>query len=70
MKLSAPLLSAGGYFIVDDSNINGQPVLPGRDLPRMKPSRHTKHEFQNDYKSDVAREDAFDWTLWYAVAAQ
>lgn len=46
MKLLRPLLSAGDYLVVEDSNINGHPVLPGFGPGPMKRSRHMRMNFQ------------------------
>jgi cephalosporin hydroxylase len=62
MKLLRPLLSAGDYLIVEDSNINGHPVLPGWGPGPYEAIETYEHEFPNDYKHDVAREDKFGWT--------
>jgi cephalosporin hydroxylase len=62
MKLLRPLLSAGDYLIVEDSNINGHPVLPGWGAGPYEAIEAYEHEFPNDYKHDVARENKFGWT--------
>jgi cephalosporin hydroxylase len=54
MKLLRPLLSAGDYLIVEDSNLNGHPVLPGFGPGPYEAIEAYEHEFPNDFKHDVA----------------
>jgi cephalosporin hydroxylase len=63
MKLLRPLLSAGDYLIVEDSNINGHPVLPGWGAGPYEAIAAYEHEFPNDYTHDRARENRFGWTF-------
>jgi cephalosporin hydroxylase len=63
MKLLRPLLSAGDYLIVEDSMLNGHPVLPGWGPGPYEAIEAYEHEFPNDYKHDVARENKFGWTF-------
>jgi len=62
MKLLRPLLSVGDYLIVEDSNINGHPVLPGFGSGPYEAIEAYEHEFPSDYTHDVARENKFGWT--------
>jgi cephalosporin hydroxylase len=63
MKLLRPLLSAGDYLIVEDSTLNGHPVLPGWGPGPYEAIEAYKQEFPNDYTHDVARENKFGWTF-------
>jgi cephalosporin hydroxylase len=63
MKLLRPLLTAGDYVIVEDSCINGHPVLPGWGPGPYEAVEAYEHEFPNDYTHDVARENKFGWTF-------
>ena len=63
MKLLRPLLSAGDYLVVENSMLNGHPVLPGWGPGPYEAIEAYKHEFPNDYTHDVARENKFGWTF-------
>jgi cephalosporin hydroxylase len=63
MKLLRPLLSAGDYVIVEDSTLNGHPVLPGWGPGPYEAIEAYEHEFPNDYTHDAARENKFGWTF-------
>jgi cephalosporin hydroxylase len=63
MKRLRPFLSAGDYLIVEDSNINGHPVLPGWGPGPYEAIEAYEHEFPNDYTHDLARENKFGWTF-------
>jgi cephalosporin hydroxylase len=63
MKLLRPLLSAGDYLIVEDSNVNGHPVLPGFGPGPYEAIEAYEHEFPNDYTHDRGRESKFGWTF-------
>jgi cephalosporin hydroxylase len=63
MKLLRPLLGAGDYLVVEDSNINGHPVLPGWGPGPYEAIEAYEKEFPGDYTHDVARENKFGWTF-------
>lgn len=63
MKLLQPLLSAGDYLIVEDSTLNGHPVLPGWGPGPYEAIEAYEHEFPNEYSHDVVRENKFGWTF-------
>ncbi len=48
MKLLRPLLSTGDYLIVEDSNINGHPVLPTFGPGPYEAIEAYEHEFPDD----------------------
>jgi cephalosporin hydroxylase len=62
MKMLRPLLSTGDYLLVEDSNVNGHPVLPGWGPGPYEAIEAYEHEFPNDYSHDVDRENKFGWT--------
>lgn len=63
MRLLRPLLSAGDYLLVEDSTVNGHPVLPGWGPGPYEAIEAYEREFPHDYTHDVARENKFGWTL-------
>jgi cephalosporin hydroxylase len=63
MKLLRPLLSAGDYLLVEDSTVNGHPVLPGWGPGPYEAIEAYEEEFPNDYTHDVEREDKFGFTF-------
>jgi cephalosporin hydroxylase len=63
MKLLRPLLSAGDYLLVEDSTVNGHPVLPGWGPGPYEAIEAYEREFPNDYTHDVARENKFGFTF-------
>jgi cephalosporin hydroxylase len=62
MKLIRPLLSSGDYLIVEDSMLNGHPVLPMWGPGPYEAIEAYEQEFPNAYTHDVARENKFGWT--------
>jgi cephalosporin hydroxylase len=63
MKLLRPLLCAGDYLIVEDSMLNGHPVLPGWGPGPYEAIKAYEQEFPNDYTHDAERENKFGWTF-------
>ncbi|AQT79168.1 rhamnosyl O-methyltransferase [Mycolicibacterium litorale] len=63
MKLLRPLLTAGDYLIVEDSMLNGYPVLPGWGPGPYEAIEAYEKEFPNDYTHDVERENKFGFTF-------
>jgi cephalosporin hydroxylase len=63
MKLLRPLLSTGDYLLVEDSCVNGHPVLPGWGPGPYEAIEAYEREFPNDYTHDVARENKFGFTF-------
>src|SRR6202035_4424605 len=62
MKLLRPLLSAGDYLVVEDSSVNGHPVLPCWGPGPGEAIEACEREFPSDYTHDVEREKKFGWT--------
>ena len=62
MKLLRPLLSAGDYLLVEDSSVNGHPVLPGWGPGPYEAIEAYEREFPGDYTHDTEREKKFGWT--------
>jgi cephalosporin hydroxylase len=63
MKLVRPLLSAGDYLVVEDSTVNGHPVLPGWGPGPYEAIEAYEQEFPNDYTHDRGRENKFGFTF-------
>jgi len=63
MKLLRPLLCAGDYLVVEDSDINGHPILPGWGLGPYEAIEAYEREFPDDYAHEVVRENKFGWTF-------
>jgi cephalosporin hydroxylase len=63
MKLLRPLLCAGDYLLVEDSTVNGHPVLPGWGPGPYEAIEAYEQEFPDDYTHDVERENKFGWTF-------
>jgi cephalosporin hydroxylase len=63
MKLLRPLLSAGDYLLVEDSCVNGHPVLPGWGPGPYEAVEDYEKEFPDDYTHDLSREQKFGFTF-------
>lgn len=63
MKLLRPLLSPGDYLLVEDSTVNGHPVLPGWGPGPYEAIEAYEQEFPDDYTHDVERENKFGFTF-------
>ncbi|BBY96212.1 rhamnosyl O-methyltransferase [Mycobacterium gallinarum] len=63
MKSLRPLLRAGDYMIVEDSNVNGHPVLPGMGPGPFEAIEDYEAEFPDDYVHDREREVKFGFTF-------
>jgi cephalosporin hydroxylase len=62
MKLLRPVLVAGDYMIVEDSNVNGHPVYPSHGPGPYEAIEAYFREFPNDYTHDYEREKKFGFT--------
>jgi cephalosporin hydroxylase len=62
LLLLRPLLTKGDYLIVEDSNINGHPVLPLSGEGPYEAIEEYEKRFPNDYVHD-AREHKFGLTF-------
>lgn len=63
MELLRPLLKAGDYLIVEDSNINGHPVLEGWGPGPYEAIQEYFRRYPKDYVRDTARETKFGFTF-------
>ncbi len=62
MEILRPLLKAGDYLIVEDSNINGHPVAPGWGEGPYEAIEAYFSKYPHDYQIDEAREHKFGFT--------
>ncbi|MGV0714063.1 rhamnosyl O-methyltransferase [Mycolicibacterium sp. XJ662] len=63
MKLLRPLLASGDYLLVEDSTVNGHPVLPGWGPGPYEAIEAYEREFPDDYTHDLERENKFGFTF-------
>jgi len=63
MRLLRPLLVKGDYLVVEDSNINGHPVLEGWGEGPMEAIDTYVEEFPEDFDRDLLREEKFGFTF-------
>jgi cephalosporin hydroxylase len=63
MKAIRNILTTGDYLIVEDSNINGHPVLPSWGEGPMEAINEYFQIYPNDYKRDIIREEKFGFTF-------
>ena len=63
LMLIRPLTRAGDYVIVEDSNVNGHPVLPGWGAGPYEATERYLAEYPQDYQRDVQREHKFGFTF-------
>jgi len=63
MLLLRPLLKPGDYLVVEDSNINGHPVLPGWGEGPFEAIEEYFRRYPDDYEKDYAREQKFGFTF-------
>ena len=58
-----PLLARGDYLLVEDSCVNGHPILPGWGPGPYEAIEAYEDQFPGDYTHDVGREEKFGWTF-------
>jgi len=63
MQLLRPLLQTGDYVVVEDSNINGHPVLPGWGEGPYEAMEEYFAIYPDDYQRDDLREQKFGFTF-------
>lgn len=62
MMVIRPVLRTGDYVIVEDSNVNGHPVLPSYGAGPYEAISEYFRLYPNDYTHDVERESKFGLT--------
>jgi cephalosporin hydroxylase len=63
MKILRNILTTGDYLVVEDSNINGHPVLPIWGDGPMEAIEEYFKIYPQDYKRDIPREEKFGFTF-------
>jgi cephalosporin hydroxylase len=63
MKTLRPFLVSGDYVVVEDSCINGHPVLPSHGPGPFEAVQEYFREHPEDYRYDAAREAKFGFTF-------
>jgi cephalosporin hydroxylase len=63
MKLLRPVLVSGDYMIVEDSSINGHPILPSFGPGPFEAVDEYFLQYPEDYRYDTAREAKFGFTF-------
>lgn len=63
MNLLRPVLRAGDYVVVEDSNVNGHPVYPAHGPGPFEAMEEYFREHPDDFVRDAAREAKFGFTF-------
>jgi len=63
MELLRPLVQPGDYLVVEDGNINGNPVLPGWGEGPFEAIQEYTARYPDDYQVDSKREAKFGFTF-------
>ncbi len=63
MELLRPLTQSGDYLVVEDGNINGNPVLPGWGEGPFEAIAEYQQRYPEDYRQDQEREAKFGFTF-------
>ena len=63
MNMLRPVLVAGDYMVVEDSNVNGHPVLPWHGPGPFEAVTEYFRQYPEDYTYDTAREAKFGFTF-------
>ena len=63
LNLLRPLLLSGDYVVVEDSNINGHPVISGWGPGPYEAIEDYFRLFPDDYRHDQERENKFGFTF-------
>ncbi len=63
MLLLRSILKPGDYLIVEDSNVNGHPVLPNWGEGPYEAIQEYFSRYPDDYERDVVREQKFGFTF-------
>mgnify|MGYP000034540685 CR=1 FL=1 len=63
LELLRPLTRPGDYVVVEDGNINGNPVLPGWGEGPAEAIAAYFRSYPGDYRRDRAREEKFGFTF-------
>lgn len=58
-----PVLVSGDYMVVEDSNLNGHPVLPSYGPGPYEAIEEYFQQYPEDYRRDSARESKFGFTF-------
>ncbi|MCB1844117.1 MAG: hypothetical protein KDI09_14230 [Halioglobus sp.] len=63
LMLLRPVIRTGDYLVVEDGNINGNPVLPGWGEGPLEALREYVATYPDDYTHDTEREQKFGFTF-------
>lgn len=63
MELLRTVVHSGDYLVVEDGNINGNPVLPGWGEGPFEAIRAYQERYPDDYLGDTVREAKFGFTF-------
>ena len=63
LELLRSVVQAGDYVVVEDGNINGNPVLPGWGEGPLEALQDYFSRYPGDYTADTQREAKFGFTF-------